>query len=92
MRMTKCVVEFDPDFDENIKAIDRDPDDTSDLVGPGQSLLGAKAVIWTTTPWTIPSNKAVAFNPSISYGLYEVTGRPEECWCNVGDTFCWPIL
>ncbi len=26
-------------------------------------------VIWTTTPWTIPQNRAVAFNPSISYGL-----------------------
>ena len=29
-------------------------------------------VIWTTTPWTIPANQAVSFNPSISYGLYEV--------------------
>ena len=50
-------------------------------------LQGAKAVIWTTTPWTIPSNKAVAFNPAISYGLYEVTGRPEECWCRIGDRY-----
>ncbi|WP_084418174.1 isoleucine--tRNA ligase [Henriciella litoralis] len=29
-------------------------------------------VIWTTTPWTIPANQAVSFNPSIDYGLYEV--------------------
>ena len=29
-------------------------------------------VIWTTTPWTIPANQAVSFNPNISYGLYEV--------------------
>ncbi|MCZ4298670.1 isoleucine--tRNA ligase [Henriciella marina] len=29
-------------------------------------------VIWTTTPWTIPANQAVSFNPDISYGLYEV--------------------
>ena len=41
----------------------------------------------TTTPWTIPSNKAVAFNPAISYGLYEVTSRPEECWCRIGDRY-----
>ncbi|MBY6092062.1 isoleucine--tRNA ligase [Maritimibacter alkaliphilus] len=50
-------------------------------------LSGAKAVIWTTTPWTIPSNKAVAYNPKIAYGLYEVTGTPEECWCAVGDRY-----
>ncbi len=35
-------------------------------------LVGASVVIWTTTPWTIPANQAVSFNPSISYGLYEV--------------------
>ena len=29
-------------------------------------------IIWTTTPWTIPQNRAVAFNPEVSYGLYEV--------------------
>jgi isoleucyl-tRNA synthetase len=29
-------------------------------------------VIWTTTPWTIPQNRAVAFNPSIEYGLFEL--------------------
>jgi len=29
-------------------------------------------VIWTTTPWTIPGNRAIAFSPEISYGLYEV--------------------
>jgi isoleucyl-tRNA synthetase len=32
-----------------------------------------QVVIWTTTPWTIPANQAVSFNPSIAYGLYEVT-------------------
>ncbi|MBO9467123.1 isoleucine--tRNA ligase [Tropicibacter sp. R15_0] len=47
----------------------------------------ARVVIWTTTPWTIPSNKAVAFGRKIAYGLYEVTGTPEECWCAVGDTY-----
>ncbi len=52
-----------------------------------KALEGAKVVIWTTTPWTIPSNKAVAYNPEISYGLYEVTGRPEECWARIGDRY-----
>lgn len=31
------------------------------------------AIIWTTTPWTIPANQAIAYNPNICYGLYEVT-------------------
>ncbi|MBM1221513.1 isoleucine--tRNA ligase [Ponticoccus sp. SC2-23] len=50
-------------------------------------LAGAHVVIWTTTPWTIPSNRAVVYGADISYGLYEVTGTPEECWANVGDRF-----
>ena len=29
-------------------------------------------VIWTTTPWTIPGNRAIAFSPEISYGLYQI--------------------
>mgnify|MGYP001061799188 CR=1 FL=1 len=57
-----------------------------EVVGAGD-LQGAKAVIWTTTPWTIPSNKAVAYNPRIAYGLYEVTATPDECWCTVGDRY-----
>jgi len=57
---------------------------------PGQArvgLEGAHVVIWTTTPWTIPSNKAVVYGEDIAYGLYEVTGAPEECWADVGDRF-----
>ncbi len=46
---------------------------------------GAQVVIWTTTPWTIPSNKAVVYGQGIEYGLYEVTGTPEECWAKVGE-------
>ena len=43
-------------------------------------LKGANVVIWTTTPWTIPSNKAVVYGERFAYGLYEVTGTPDECW------------
>ncbi len=41
---------------------------------PGMSLLEHRpsVVIWTTTPWTIPQNRAVAFNPDVAYGLYRV--------------------
>ncbi|WP_424933113.1 isoleucine--tRNA ligase [Amaricoccus macauensis] len=55
--------------------------------GSRSELLGVNVVIWTTTPWTIPSNRAVAFNPDISYGLYEVMDTPEECWAKVGERY-----
>src|SRR5690606_24088511 len=42
-------------------------------------------VIWTTTPWTIPGNRAVAFSPDISYGLYEVSYAPDDNWTRAGE-------
>ena len=35
-------------------------------------LVGAHAVIWTTTPWTIPVNQALAYGPEIDYQVFEV--------------------
>ncbi|MFZ2995990.1 isoleucine--tRNA ligase [Sphingobium sp.] len=35
-------------------------------------LVGAYAVIWTTTPWTIPTNQAIAYGEGIEYGLVEI--------------------
>ena len=58
------------------------------VVGTGDATLdSAQVVIWTTTPWTIPSNKAVVYGEDFSYGLYEITGRPEECWARIGERF-----
>ncbi|NNK77871.1 MAG: isoleucine--tRNA ligase, partial [Litoreibacter sp.] len=58
------------------------------VVNTGDATLDdAHVVIWTTTPWTMPSNKAVVYGEDISYGLYEVTGRPEECWARIGDRY-----
>ena len=37
-------------------------------------LKDANIVIWTTTPWTIPANKALAFNSSLEYSLIEIEG------------------
>jgi isoleucyl-tRNA synthetase len=34
--------------------------------------------IWTTTPWTIPANLAVAVNPELNYAIVEVTGRDDN--------------
>jgi isoleucyl-tRNA synthetase len=54
--------------------------------GPA-TLEGASVVIWTTTPWTLPGNRAISFSEKISYGLYEVIDAPMENWAKVGDRF-----
>ncbi|UWP95732.1 isoleucine--tRNA ligase [Aliiroseovarius crassostreae] len=50
-------------------------------------LAEARVVIWTTTPWTIPSNKAVAYNDKVAYGLYRVDATEEESWTKPGDLY-----
>jgi len=45
----------------------------------------ATVVIWTTTPWTIPQNRAVCFNPAIAYGLYEVEAAAEGSTARAGE-------
>ncbi|WP_106640130.1 isoleucine--tRNA ligase [Allosphingosinicella vermicomposti] len=40
---------------------------------PIAELVGAYAVIWTTTPWTIPVNQALAYGPEVDYVLVELT-------------------
>jgi isoleucyl-tRNA synthetase len=42
---------------------------------PIEELIGAYAVIWTTTPWTIPVNQAIAYGPEVEYVLVEANGR-----------------
>ncbi len=61
---------------------------SDDYLGRGEldfRLNGASVVIWTTTPWTIPANRAISFSGRIEYGLYEVTEAPAENWAKVGD-------
>ena len=41
-------------------------------------LLNSNVVIWTTTPWTIPANRAISYSPKIAYGLYEVKATGEK--------------
>jgi isoleucyl-tRNA synthetase len=38
-----------------------------------EKLSGASVVIWTTTPWTIPGNRAIACGPDFDYALLQVT-------------------
>ena len=47
-------------------------------------------VIWTTTPWTIPGNRAISFSSKIDYGLYEVTAAPEGNWAKPGEQLILP--
>jgi isoleucyl-tRNA synthetase len=46
-------------------------------------------VIWTTTPWTLPANRAISYGPEIAYGLYEVQSMEQglefEPWAKAGD-------
>ncbi len=47
-----------------------------------------KVIIWTTTPWTIPANLAIAYGTDISYGIYQVAAdTPEGNWVQRGEKF-----
>jgi isoleucyl-tRNA synthetase len=54
-----------------------DPASAGDLAARVPELAGknVSVLIWTTTPWTIPSNLAIAFHPDFDYAAYEVDGR-----------------
>jgi isoleucyl-tRNA synthetase len=55
------------------------------LASGGAETIGARVpalagrdvsvLIWTTTPWTIPSNLAIAFHPDVDYAAYDVDGK-----------------
>ncbi len=51
----------------------------SALFGYTQPLQSITAVIWTTTPWTIPANRLIAFHPNIEYALvvYQTNGNQQ---------------
>ena len=49
------------------------------------ALAQASVVIWTTTPWTLPGNRAISFSSKIAYGLYKVTDAPADNWARTGD-------
>jgi isoleucyl-tRNA synthetase len=47
----------------------------------------ASVLIWTTTPWTIPGNRAIAFSRRIAYGRYRVTDSAPGNWAKPGATY-----
>ncbi len=50
-------------------------------------LQGAHIVIWTTTPWTLPGNRAISYSHKIEYGLYEVTANERDFGPKVGERY-----
>ncbi len=50
---------------------------------PIAELVGAHAVIWTTTPWTIPVNQAIAFGPDVHYALHFIYGQTVLVACHL---------
>ncbi|MEA3028553.1 MAG: isoleucyl-tRNA synthetase, partial [Alphaproteobacteria bacterium] len=52
-----------------------------------EALQGGFVVIWTTTPWTIPGNRAVSFSEHIEYAVYEVVDAPPNNWAKVGERY-----
>jgi isoleucyl-tRNA synthetase len=53
------------------------PESVGEFAARVPALAGrnVSVLIWTTTPWTIPSNLAIAFHPDFDYGAYDVDGR-----------------
>ena len=62
----------------------RDPDFLSPALDTTTGPI-PQIVIWTTTPWTIPGNRAISFSSKIDYAVYEVTAAPEGNWAKVGE-------
>jgi isoleucyl-tRNA synthetase len=50
-----------------------------------REFLPFNVVIWTTTPWTLPGNRAISFSSKITYGLYEIIAAPSDNWAKSGD-------
>lgn len=48
-------------------------------------LKDTSVVIWTTTPWTLPSNRAIGFGENIEYGVFEIESVSEDSRAKAGD-------
>ena len=52
---------------------------------PDPRLEGAAAIIWTTTTWTLPANRAIAYGPEIDYALVRVDSVTEGSLARQGE-------
>ncbi|HLK24292.1 MAG TPA: isoleucine--tRNA ligase [Caulobacteraceae bacterium] len=59
------------------------------VVKGSDAARGGSVVIWTTTPWTLPANRAIMYSPDIAYAVYRVDaveeGLPFSPWARVGE-------
>src|SRR6187399_2900351 len=56
------------------------------VTSPAHAMLASPSVvIWTTTTWTLPGNRAISCSPKIAYGLYKVTDAASDNWAKNGD-------
>jgi len=60
-------------------------DNKSDVAVAFELVGNASVAIWTTTPWTLPGNRAISFSQQISYGLYKVVDAPADNWVKTGE-------
>ncbi len=85
------------DFEENpetvqldklgTKSIARLKADETSFLADWDQIKQANVVIWTTTPWTLPGNRAISYSHKIDYGIYEVAEAAEGNWAKPGDRF-----
>ncbi|MDE1937878.1 MAG: isoleucine--tRNA ligase [Alphaproteobacteria bacterium] len=79
--LDKKQIEFSAGFHDELKTSDEEN-------ARKYSIEGASVVIWTTTPWTIPGNRAIAYAGSqetLQYALYEVESISEGSLAVVGE-------
>jgi isoleucyl-tRNA synthetase len=62
-------------MDDDVYQSRQDPALTVGFRVADGDLAGAYLLVWTTTPWTLPSNQAVAVNPDVDYVVVEVEGK-----------------
>jgi isoleucyl-tRNA synthetase len=75
--LAEAEVEYEPHTSPSVYVEFPLADGSRDEIGrrvPALAGRNVSVLIWTTTPWTIPSNLAVAFHPDFTYGAYDVNG------------------
>jgi len=76
--LAEAEVEYEPHTSPSIYVeFPLAPESAAELGSRVPALSGrdVSVLIWTTTPWTIPSNLAVAFHPEFDYAAYDIDGR-----------------
>ncbi len=100
--LAEAEVEYESHTSPSIYVeFDLTAESASRLTAEHPALSGRRlsVLIWTTTPWTIPANLAVAFHPDFTYAAYDVDGRTiiiaermaDAVTTGTGRTFAAPV-